>query len=217
MPCPYCESGICAQALGVGAGEAGAWAGGHAAGAALGAFVGLVAGDVEFDQGAGRDVEFNGAAAAIDQRPCGYGEAAFLFDDADGFARGAASGPDVFDYEDALAGRQFEASTEGHLAGAVAFDEESANAEGAGDFVSDDYAAEGGRHHTSKFVIAENFGEGAAEGVGVLRELEHEGALDVGAAVTAAGEFEVALADGAYFFEEFQDFITFHGTRWRGA
>ncbi len=46
MPCPYCESEICGQALGVGAGEAGAWAGGHAAGAALGAFVGLVAGDI---------------------------------------------------------------------------------------------------------------------------------------------------------------------------
>jgi len=40
------ESVICAQALGVGAGEAGAWAGGHAAGAALGAFVGLVARDI---------------------------------------------------------------------------------------------------------------------------------------------------------------------------
>jgi hypothetical protein len=52
-------------------------------------------------------------------------------------------------------------------------------------------------------VIAENFGEGAAEGVGVLRELQHERALDVCAAVTAAGEFEVALADGAYLLEEF--------------
>jgi hypothetical protein len=89
------------------------------------------------------------------------------------------------------------------LAGAIAFDEESANAESAGDFVSDDYAAEGGRHYTSEFVIAENFGEGAAERIGVLRELEHERALDVCAAVTAAREFEVALADGAYLLEEF--------------
>jgi hypothetical protein len=195
----------------VGAGEAGAWAGGHAAGAALGAFVGLVAGDIEFDEGAGGDVEFNRAAAAIDQRACGYGEAAFLFYDADGFARGAACGPDVFDYEDALAGRQFEAAAKGHLAGAVAFDEESANAESAGDFVSDDYAAEGGRDYTTKFMIAEDFGEGAAEGIGVLWELQYESALDVCAAVTAAREFEVALADGAYLLEEFQDFVAFHG------
>ena len=189
--------------LGVGAGEAGAWAGGHAAGAALGAFVGLVAGDIEFEEGAGGDVEFDCAAAAIDERACGYGEAAFLFYDADGFARGAACGPDVFDYEDALAGRQFKAAAEGHLAGAVAFDEESANAESAGDFVSDYYAAEGGRDDTSEFMIAENFGEGAAEGFGVLGKLQHERALDVCAAVAAAREFEVALADGAYFFEEF--------------
>src|SRR5579864_2097641 len=125
----------------MGAGEAGAWAGGHAAGAALGAFVGLVAGDVDFEEGPGGDVEFDGAAAAIDQGACGYRQAAFLFYDADGFARGAACGPDVLDYEDALAGRQLEAAAKGHLAGAVAFDEEGANAESARDFVSDDYAA----------------------------------------------------------------------------
>jgi hypothetical protein len=89
------------------------------------------------------------------------------------------------------------------LAGAVALNEESANVERACDFVADDYAAEGGRDYTSEFVIAENFGERAAQGFGVLRELQHERALDVCAAVTAAGEFEVALADGAYLLEEF--------------
>jgi hypothetical protein len=51
-------------------------------------------------------------------------------------------------------------------------------------------------------VVAENFGEGAAERFGVLRELQYECALNVCAAVTAAREFEVALADGAYLFEE---------------
>ena len=43
----------------------------------------------------------------------------------------------------------------------------------AGDFVSDDYAAEGGRDDTSEFMIAENFGEGPGQGFGVLRELQH--------------------------------------------
>ena len=66
-------------------------------------------------------------------------------------------------------------------------------------------------------MIAENLGEGATEGIGVLRELEHQRALDVGAAVTAAGEFEVALADGAYLLEEFEDFVAFHWVRWRSA
>ena len=103
------------------------------------------------------------------------------------------------------------------MAGAVAFDEEGANAESAGDFVSDDYAAESGRDDASEFMIAKNFSEGAAQGIGVLRELQHERALDVGAAVAAAREFEVALADGAYFFEEFEDVVAFHGARWRGA
>ena len=51
----------------------------------------------------------------------------------------------------------------------------------------------------------------------MLRELEHQRALDVGAAVTAAREFEVALADGAYLLEEFQDFVAFHWVRWRSA
>ena len=193
----------CATGLGVSAGEAGAWAGGHASGAALGAFVGFVAGDVEFEESARRDVEFQTAAAAIDQRASSNREAALLLDDADGFARGAAGGPDIFDHENALAGFQFEAAAEGHLAGTVAFDEEGADAEGAGDFVSDNYAAECGRYDTCDGVVAENFREGAAQGFGVLRELEYERALDVCAAVTAAGKFEVALADGAYLLEEF--------------
>ena len=45
----------------------------------------------------------------------------------------------------------------------------------------------------------------------MLRELEHQRALDVGAAVTAAREFKMALADGAYLLKEFQDFVAFHG------
>jgi hypothetical protein len=44
----------------------------------------------------------------------------------------------------------------------------------------------------------------------VLRELEHQRALDVGAAVTSAREFEVALADGAYLLEQREDVVAFH-------
>jgi hypothetical protein len=34
--------------------------------------------------------------------------------------------------------------------------------------------------------------------------------------VTAAREFEVTLADGAYLFEEFQDFVAFHSASTAG-
>src|SRR5579863_2745730 len=103
--------------------EAGAGARGHAAGAAQGAIVGLVAGYVQLKEGAGGDVEFEAASAAVNDGSGGDGEAAFLFDDADGFARGAASGPDVVANQNAFAGLQFESAAQRHLSGAVAFDE----------------------------------------------------------------------------------------------
>src|SRR5271155_1045251 len=130
------------DALRMGARKAGAGAGGHAAGVALRTIVGLVAGDVHFEQGAGGDVQLEASAAAVNDGAGGYGQAAFLFDYADGFARGAAGGPDVFDDEDAFAGLQLEAAAQRHLAGAIALDEKRANAEGAGDFVADNQATE---------------------------------------------------------------------------
>src|SRR5271163_1173056 len=96
------------DALRMGARKAGAGAGGHAAGVALRAIVGLVAGDVHFEQGAGGDVELEASAAAIDDGAGSDGQGAFLFYDADGFARGAASGPHVFDNQNAFAGLQLE-------------------------------------------------------------------------------------------------------------
>ena len=171
----------------MGAREAGAGAGGHAAGVALGAIVGLVAGDVHFEQGAGGDVEFEASTAAVNDGAGGYCEAAFLFYYADGFARGAAGSPDVFDYQDTFAGLQLEAAAQSHLAGAIAFDEKGADAEGAGYFVADDQAAERGRDDAGYGVIFETFGEGAAELFGMLRMLQDESALDVGGAVASAG------------------------------
>jgi len=167
--------------------EAGAGARGGAPGAAKRAIVGLVAGNVHFQKRAGGDIQFEAAAAAIDEGACGDGQGAFLLDYADGFARRAAGGPDIFDYQDALAGLEFEAAAQGHLAGAVAFDEERANAEGARHFVADDDAAQRRRNHTCDREIAEKLGEGSAERVGVLRMREDERALDVGGAVASAG------------------------------
>jgi hypothetical protein len=197
----------------MGPGEAGAGARGHAAGAALGAFVGLVAGDIQFDEGARWDVEFNSATAAINQGTGSDREAAFLFDDADRFARRAAGRPDVLDDEDALAGVQLEATTKRHLAGTVAFDEQCANAQSARDFVSDDDATQSGRYDARDGVIVKNPGQSAAQGFGMLRKLEHQRALDVCGAVTAARKLEVALANGAYLLEERQDVVAFHFAR----
>src|SRR5271154_4096427 len=157
------------EKLRMGAREAGAGAGGHAAGVALGAIVGLVAGDVHFEQGAGGDVEFEASTAAVNDGAGGYCEAAFLFYYADGFARGAAGSPDVFDYQDTFAGLQLEAAAQSHLAGAIAFDEKRADPESAGYFVADDQAAERGGDDAGDGVIFEAFGEGAAELFGMLR------------------------------------------------
>src|SRR5580700_817126 len=192
------------------AGEAGAGARGHAAGAALGAFVGLEAGYVQFNERAGGDIEFEAPAAAVDQGAGCDGEAAFLLDDANRFARGTACGPNVLDDEDAFAGLQLEAAAEGHLAGAVALDEERADTESACHFMSNDHAAESGRNDARHGMIAENFRERAAQRFGVRRKLQHERALDIRGAVASAGELEVALADGADLFEQLENFFAFH-------
>jgi hypothetical protein len=197
----------------MGAGEPGAGARGHAAGAALGAFVGLVAGDIQFDEGARRDVEFNSATAAIDQRSGSDHEAAFLFDDTDRFARRAASRPNVFNHKNALAGVQLEATTKRHLAGTVAFDEQCANAQSARDFVSDNDATQSGRYDARDSMIVKNPGQSTTQGFSVLRELQHKRALDVCGAVAAARKLEMALADGAYLLEEREDVVAFHFAR----
>jgi hypothetical protein len=195
----------------MGAGETGAGTSGQAAGAAERAIVGLVAGDVQFQECAGGDVEFEAATAAVYDGSGGDGEAAFLFDDADGFARGATSGPHVFDYQNALAGFEFESTAQGHLAGAVAFDEQRANAQSASYFVADDDAAEGRRNNASDGVILEAIRERLAQLIGALGMLEDESALDVGGAVASTGKLKVAGADGAYLFEELENFVALHG------
>jgi hypothetical protein len=154
---------------------------------ALGAIVGLVAGDFHFEQGAGGDIELEASAAAVNDGAGGYRQGAFLFYYADGFARGAAGGPHIFDHQNAFAGLQFEAAAQGHLAGAVAFDEKRADAESARDFVSNNQATERGRDDAGDGMILETFGEGAAQLFGVLRMLQDQRALDVSGAVAPAG------------------------------
>src|ERR1700736_4565267 len=98
----------CIVALRMSRGEPGAGARGTSARAAERAIVGLVARDLQFEQGARRDIQIEAAPGAIDQGSGGNHEAAFLLDNADGLAGRAARGPNVFDHQDALARMQFE-------------------------------------------------------------------------------------------------------------
>ena len=127
------------------------------------------------------------AAAAVNDGTGGHRQAAFLFNDADGFPRGAAGCPNVFDHQNSFAGLQLEPAAQRHLAGAIAFDEERADTESASNFVADNQAAERRRDNAGDGVILETFGEGTTELFGVLRMLEHQRALDVCGAVTSAG------------------------------
>ena len=77
---------------------------GRAACAAEGTVGGLVAFGLELDQGFGAHGELEPAAAAVNQRAGGHHAPAGLLNDADGFTRGAAGGPDVFDHQDVLVG-----------------------------------------------------------------------------------------------------------------
>jgi hypothetical protein len=198
--------------LHLGAGETGAGASGDTTCAAERAIIGLVAGNVQFKERASGNVEFEPATAAVNDSSGGDGEAAFLFDDADRLACGTASGPHVFDYQNAFAGLQFESAAQCHLAGAVAFNEQRADIQRTSDFVADNDAAECGRNDAGYAVIFEALSEGVSELFGALGMLEDKSTLDVGAAVASAGKFEVAGANGAHLFEELENFVALHGS-----
>jgi hypothetical protein len=88
------------------------------------------------------------------------------------------------------------------LSGAVAFDEERADAECARYFVPSEDSAQSRRNDAGNGKVPEKVGEGTAQLFGMLGMFKDQRALDVGAAVASAGKLEVAGADGAYFFEE---------------
>ena len=78
--------------------------------------------------------------------------------------------------------------------------------------MADDQPAERGGDDTGDGVVFETIGERAAELFGMLWMLQYERALDVGAAVASAGKLKVSRADGAYLFEEFENFVALHGS-----
>src|SRR6185437_11463662 len=114
------------------------------AGAAKRALKGFIAGNIQIDQCLGRNVEFELAAAAVDQRSRGDGKSSGLLDDGDRFACRAASGPDVLDDQDPLIRLESKPPAEGHAAGTISFHEDGAHAKPASHFVANEDAAEGG-------------------------------------------------------------------------
>ncbi len=78
--------------------------------------------------------------------------------------------------------------------------------------MADDDPAECGRHDTSDGVVFETISERLAELIGTFWMLQYERALYVGAAVASAGKLKVPRADGAYLFEEFENFVALHGS-----
>jgi hypothetical protein len=189
----------------------------HTALAAERAVVGFVAVDFQLDEGVRFHGKLDGAPAAVDQGACGdYASAGFL-DDVDGFFGGTASGPDVFDDQDVLIGLQRESAAKGHGAAAIALDKQSGNAaaegvfgmrEGASDFLPDDDAAERRGDHRVDTRIRKQSGESLAELLGETGILQDQGALDISVAVAPAGEFEVAVADGAGEFKGVEELFT---------
>lgn len=190
--------------------KAGAGTRGRAAGAAKRTFVGLVARDIHIEQSACGDGQFHAAAAAVNQCSCSDDDAAFFLDDADGFAGRASRGPNVFDDKDTLRGLKFKAAAEGHVAGAVAFDEERAHTQGARHLVADQNPAESRGNNATDGVLFEKVRKGAAELFRLQWMLEDERALKIGVAVAAARKLKMTLADASYLFEKLDDFFTFH-------
>ena len=154
-----------------GAHEAAAGFYGGAAFAAEGALVWFVGRDGQAEEGLGLDGKFNFAAAAIDKRAHGDYTAAGFFDDLNRVESGTAGGPNVFDDEDFFAGFEGEATAQAQTATGVAFDENGGYTglyaifgcrQGAGDFLADNDAAEGGGDDGLNSGIGKKRGQGLA-------------------------------------------------------
>lgn len=162
-------------------------------------------------QGEARDADFGLAAAAVDDGSGREHLAAGLGEQIDHFASAAAGGDDILYDDGGLAGFDGETAAERHpAAGAVALGEQEWHPEGTGYFVADDQSAHGGGNHQidgRAGETAQRRGEFATEALGMVGEAENPGALQVFAAVEAAGETEVAAEVGARLFEESEDAV----------
>ena len=157
---------------------------------------GFPRGDLHFAKGDAGYTDGGLSGGTIDDRTGGENVSAGGLKALDDFAGRASGGDDVLNDDAALAGSNREAPAERHFSFAVAFGEDETDAEGAGDFVSDDDAAEGRRNDCLGRPISgqrKGLGEFAAERFGVLRMRQDEGALKVFGRVKAGRKSKVAF------------------------
>jgi hypothetical protein len=76
-----------------------------------------------------------------------------------------------------------------------------------GDLVGQQHAARGRADHDLHLVAGEPAGQVPAQGLDVVRELEHLELLQVHGAVVARRQQEVALQQGARILEDLQDLV----------
>src|SRR5262249_24926665 len=130
----------------------------------------------------------------------------------DGFERGRAGRPDIFNEENALAGTQSKTAPQGEHAAGVAFHEKSGTAtgtarrsrQGSSHFLTDNEAAESRGNYRFSVNVWNEGRRGGSEPLRVARVLQDQGALDIGVAVEAAGKLKVTAANGLRGLKESQ-------------
>ena len=138
------------------------------------------------------DAQVGSATAAVDYRTGSeylYTVGLQCFNDVAGAASG---GHDILNHDGGFAWTDGEASAEDHFAGGrIAFGEQESCAEGSGDFMADDQAADGGGNHD--FYFTEMRRQLAPEFFGDRRVLEHQRALHVFVGMETTGQPEVTF------------------------
>lgn len=109
-----------------------------------------------------------------------------------------------------MAREDLEVAAEGERASVVFFDEDVAEVEFAGDFVTDEDTAEGGGDYGVGREVRDEGSECGANALGNLRVLEEEGALKELAAVEAGAEDEMTVEECAGLAEEGEEFVGLH-------
>jgi hypothetical protein len=204
--------------LGGGADEAATGFDGKAALTAKGAIFGLEAVDFHLNEGVRFHGKFDGAAAAVNQRTRGHDASSSFLNYVNGFFGGTAGGPDILDDEDVLIGAKGKATAQGHDAVLIALNEQGRDAtaervvccrERAGNLLANNHAAECGRNDRVDAGIREQLRQGLTKFFGKPGILQHQGALDVGVAMKAAGELKMTVPNGAGALKQLKELFAF--------
>ncbi len=162
-----------------------------------------------------RHAEIGLSSAAVDDRACGEYRRAAVLEQANDLSGAPAGGDDVFNNDGVLAGCYFEASTQNHFVrSGVALGKKRTHLQSTRNLMADDNSAYRWRYDD---IDASASGQRlnfvrqlAAKALGMLREGENLGALQILGAMQAAGEAEMTSQICAGFLEQTQDGIGRH-------